>query len=81
MSIRLLLLHAGVPAGVLSHGHMELKFAKIYKRCFLSVLLLSSLSRTSFCWKNKRANLPVAYLWNVFSYQAQGRRQAELLTS
>lgn len=78
MSIRLLLLHAGVPAGVLSHGHMELKFAKIYKRCFLSVLLLSSLSSTSFCWKNKRANLPVSWriceMFSVIKLKAEDKQ-------
>ena len=84
MSIRLLLLHAGVPEGVLSHGHMELKFAKIYKRCFWSVLRLSSLSSTSFCWKNKRANLPVSWriceMFSVIKLRAEESRITHLVT-
>lgn len=82
MSIRLLSLHAGVPVGVLSHGHMELKFAKIYKRCFWSVLRLSSLSSTSFV---ERINVLTYQYRGVsvkcFQLSSSGQKKAELLTS
>ena len=82
MSIRLLLLHAGVPEGVLSHGHMELKFAKIYKRCFWVYFVYRVFPARVFV---ERINVLTYQYRGVsvkcFQLSSSGQKKAELLTS